>query len=139
MLKFGYPETVVRETEHWTVLVRPHQPTLGSVVLAANSDAEAFGALPFQAFAALHDVVSDLERALAAVVSYSRLNYLMLMMVDPHVHFHVLPRYEGVRTIGTLTVPDPGWPGPPRLAEVVEPGHDTLLMLRDVLRQGWPA
>ena len=34
--KFGYPATLVREFEHWLVLARPAQPTLGSLVLAAG-------------------------------------------------------------------------------------------------------
>jgi diadenosine tetraphosphate (Ap4A) HIT family hydrolase len=44
----------------------------------------------------------------------SKINYLMLMMVDPHVHFHVLPRYEGDRSHGGIEVVDAGWPGPAR-------------------------
>src|SRR5918998_2367615 len=51
--KFGYPGTLVRELEHWVVLLRPAQVTLGSLVLAAKSDATAFGALPAGAFAEL--------------------------------------------------------------------------------------
>ena len=36
--KFGYPTTLIREYEHWLVLLRPEQVTLGSLVLAAKSD-----------------------------------------------------------------------------------------------------
>ena len=39
MIKFGYPDTLVREWDHWVVLLRPAQVTLGSLVLAARSDA----------------------------------------------------------------------------------------------------
>ena len=46
MEKFGYPGTLVRDFEHWVVLLRPAQVTLGSLVLAAKDDATAFGALP---------------------------------------------------------------------------------------------
>ena len=42
--KFGYPATLVREFEHWVVLLRPAQVTLGSLVLAAKSDATAYSA-----------------------------------------------------------------------------------------------
>ena len=34
--KFGYPATLVEDFEHWLVLLRPAQPTLGSLVLAAK-------------------------------------------------------------------------------------------------------
>ena len=42
---WGYPETLVAEFDHWLVLFRPAQPTLGSLVLAAKGDATAFGDL----------------------------------------------------------------------------------------------
>jgi diadenosine tetraphosphate (Ap4A) HIT family hydrolase len=44
--KFGYPATLLREFEHWLVLLRPAQVTLGSLVLAAKSEATAYGDLP---------------------------------------------------------------------------------------------
>ncbi|HZU51781.1 MAG TPA: hypothetical protein VE968_07895, partial [Sphingomicrobium sp.] len=44
-----------------------------------------------------------------------RINYLMLMMLDPHVHFHVIPRYSEPRTWNGVEFVDEGWPGPPRL------------------------
>ena len=43
----------------------------------------------------------------------------MLMMVDRQVHFHVLPRYEGERTLAGVTVRDAGWPAVPQLGEAV--------------------
>lgn len=116
MLKFGYPGTLVREYEHWAVLLRPAQVTLGSLVLAAKSDTTSFGQLPPGAHAELAVVTRDIEEILGKEICYERINYLMLMMVDPHVHFHVFPRYEGGRTIGNVTIEDRGWPGPPDLA-----------------------
>jgi len=115
MEKFGYPGSLVRELEHWVVLLRPSQVTLGSLVLAAKSEATAFGNLPREAHAELADATAYIERVLSEMVSYERLNYLMLMMVDPHVHFHVFPRYEGVRSFESATIGDAGWPGPPDL------------------------
>ena len=40
---------------------------------------------------------ADIERALRATFDHQKINYLALMMVDPHVHFHVIPRYSGSR------------------------------------------
>src|SRR5688500_2974830 len=101
--KFGYPESLVRALDHWVVLVRPAQVTLGSLVLAAKGAATAYGDLSPEAFAEQRTAVAMIEKALTALVGYQRINYLMLMMVDPHVHFHVIPRYEGVRTAAGLT------------------------------------
>ena len=63
--KFGYPATLVHEFEHWVVLLRPAQVTLGSLVMAAKSDATAFADLPREAFAEQADVdCSDRTRRL---------------------------------------------------------------------------
>jgi diadenosine tetraphosphate (Ap4A) HIT family hydrolase len=114
--KFGYPATLVKEFAHWVVLLRPAQVTLGSLVLAAKSDCTAYGDLPPAAFADQREAVAAIERALAAFSSYERINYLMLMMVDPNVHFHVIPRYSEPRRWTGIQFPDRGWPGPPQLA-----------------------
>lgn len=118
--KFGYPATLVREFEHWMVLARPAQVTLGSLVLAAKSDVTAYSALPREAFAEQADAVAAMETALAAFVAYDRINYLMLMMVDPNVHFHVIPRYSERRTWRDIEFSDAGWPAPPRLDAAVK-------------------
>jgi diadenosine tetraphosphate (Ap4A) HIT family hydrolase len=131
--KFGHPATLIAEFEHWIVLLRPAQPTLGSLVLAAKSDATAFGDLPAEAHAELKTVTATIEAALARAVDYSKINYLMLMMVDPHVHFHVLPRYEGERSATGVTVTDAGWPGQPDLGKAVKLGSE-LDSLRDWLK-----
>ena len=118
--KFGWPATLIAEFDHWLVLLRPAQPTLGSLVLAARSDATAFAELPGEAHAELKRVTGAIEAALARFTGYARLNYLMLMMVDPHVHFHVIPRYEGAREWGGVGFPDAGWPALPQLGEAVK-------------------
>ena len=131
--KFGYPATLVREYEHWVVLLRPAQVTLGSLVLAAKSHSTAYGALPQAAFAEQAGVIGDIERGLAAFCGYERINYLMLMMVDPHVHFHVLPRYSGTRVWAGIEFADAGWPGPPDLKSAVALSGQQISALRDEL------
>lgn len=118
--KFGHPATLIAEYEHWVVLLRQAQPTLGALVLAAKSGATAFGDLPAEAHAELKLATAAIEAALTQAVGYAKINYLMLMMVDPHVHFHVLPRYDGERSGAGLTVADAGWPAQPDLGQAVK-------------------
>lgn len=137
--KFGWPATLVREFEHWVVLARPAQPTLGSLVLAAKSDATAFGDLPGAAHAELKAVTQGIEAALARAVGYAKLNYLMLMMVDPHVHVHVIPRYEGSREWpkgepGAREFVDVGWPKVPDLGHAVVLEGEDLAALTEWLK-----
>lgn len=127
--KFGWPETLVREFEHWVVLVRPAQVTLGSLVLAAKSDATAYGQLPRAAFAEQADAVAAIERALRAFTACERINYLMLMMVDPNVHFHVIPRYSEPRAWNGVEFPDAGWPGAPDLSNAIRLSDDQIAAL----------
>jgi len=119
-LRFGYPETLIREYQHWLVLLREPQATLGSLVLCAKSGATEFSALPDEAHIEMGTVVREIEHALKAAFAYDRINYLMLMMVDPNVHFHVLPRYSEARSACGLTIPDPGWPAMPQLGEALD-------------------
>jgi diadenosine tetraphosphate (Ap4A) HIT family hydrolase len=133
ILKFGYPASLVREFDHWLVLLRPAQVTMGSLVLAAKSDATAYSDLPREAFAEQKDAVAAIEAGLAAFVQYERINYLMLMMVDPNIHFHVIPRYSGSRSWSGIEFPDTGWPGQPDLAGAVKLADDQLAALAEAL------
>lgn len=132
--KFGHPATLIAEYDHWVVLLRPAQPTLGALVLAAKSDATAFGDLPAAAHAELKVATAAIEAALSKAVGYAKINYLMLMMVDPHVHFHVLPRYEGERSGAGLTVVDAGWPAQPDLGQAVKLDDAQIAALVDWLK-----
>ena len=133
MKTFGFPETLVREYDHWALLIRPAQVTMGSLVLVSTSGETAFGALPAEAFAELADIVPALEAALKALVNYEKINYLMLMMVDPHVHFHVFPRYAGDRDLAGITIADAGWPGPPDLKSAIRLDDGQILAVREQL------
>jgi diadenosine tetraphosphate (Ap4A) HIT family hydrolase len=136
--RFGYPASLIAEYEHWLVLLRPAQPTLGSLVLAAKSDAEAFSGLPATAFAEMAAAIADVETVLQAKVRYAKINYMMLMMADPHVHFHVIPRYDGERQAEGLSIADSGWPKLPVLGDAVELDAQEIDALVGWLKADWP-
>lgn len=135
--KFGYPATLIREYEHWLVLLRPAQVTAGSLILAAKGAAQAYGDLHAAAFAEQCQVVAEIERVLRTKVAYDKINYLMLMMVDPHVHFHVIPRYAGSRHFAGLDIADAGWPGPPDLKSARLLGPDEIKSVAADLASAW--
>lgn len=117
--KFGGDESLIAAYDHWSVLCRPKQATLGAAVLVAHADVTAYADLPDAAFAEFARVVRDLEAALRGSFAPDKMNYLMLMMVDPHVHAHVIPRYEGNRDFTGVQFPDAGWPKLPDLGSAV--------------------
>ena len=135
--KFGYPESLLREYVHWLVLLRPAQVTAGSLILAAKSEVTAFGALSRDAFAEQAMVIAEIEATLRRAVDYERINYLMLMMVDPHVHFHVIPRYSSSRVIAGIEIADHGWPGPPELKSAITLDTSAMVAGRSEILSHW--
>ncbi|MER0214927.1 MAG: HIT family protein [Nitrosomonas sp.] len=118
MRKFGAPQTIIRSFQYWSVLLRPAQATLGALVLAAHEPAQAFSQLSPASFAELHSITGQIESALAKAFHYDKINYLMLMMVDPDVHFHVIPRYAQPKPFAGMEFIDAGWPAMPNLGQV---------------------
>lgn len=135
--RFGYPQTLIWEYEHWIVLLRPQQVTLGALILACKDPATAFSAITQEAFTELAEATRHIEGTLAKRFRYDKLNYLMLMMVDPDVHFHVIPRYGRAITFGGVSFEDPGWPKTPDLGHANEVRSEAFEALRMELIRGW--
>ncbi|MDB5988584.1 MAG: hypothetical protein JWR16_3637 [Nevskia sp.] len=138
-VKFAYPKSLIAETACWTVQLRPKQPTLGALVLICKEPVGTFSAISPAAFAELRDVTAGIERMLRGFVAYERINYLMLMMVDPDVHFHVIPRYAGTRSHFGREFADAGWPEMPKLAEAVGLEDAQIVELAASLAAVWRA
>ena len=137
MVRFGYPDTLIRSYAHWAVLLRPDQVTLGSLILVCSEPATAFSEISEEAGGELQGAVRAIERSLSAVWPFRKINYLMLMMVDPHVHFHVIPRYDADQVYEGLTFRDTGWPKLPDLGNAVTPEPAMRDSLVAYLRERW--
>jgi diadenosine tetraphosphate (Ap4A) HIT family hydrolase len=131
LLKFGYPDTVIEDGPRWAVLVRPSQVTLGSLVMVCKEPVQAFSELSQQAFSDLRELTGRIERSLQKAFAFDRINYLMLMMVDPDVHFHVIPRYAQERQFEGTVFVDPAWPRQPDLSQA----NDVDDIIRREIRQ----
>ncbi len=118
--KFGGEEARFISGDHWVVQVRPKQATLGASVLLLRRHATSLAGLSEAELIGFGRAVDELERRLRSAFDYDKINYLMLMMVDPHLHFHVLPRYAKTRSFAGFEWPDPGWPKPPDLQRGLE-------------------
>ena len=62
--KFGYPGSLIKELQHWCIVLRPAQATLGALVLIAKSDATSLAALPAGAYAELQQATQVIEAGL---------------------------------------------------------------------------
>ncbi|SCY77728.1 Diadenosine tetraphosphate (Ap4A) hydrolase [Nitrosospira sp. Nl5] len=118
-------------------MLRPVQLTLGSLVLAAREPAQEFSKLSEASFTELHKITAQLESALAKAFNYDKLNYLMLMMVDPDVHFHIIPRYAKAKYFNGLEFIDFGWPGAPDFHRPTETDARTNQQIIDYILPCW--
>jgi diadenosine tetraphosphate (Ap4A) HIT family hydrolase len=137
--KFGYPQNLIRDYEYWCVLLRANQVTLGSLILGAKGNATAFSQLSPQAFSEFGIIIKHLETSLRNFRPWDKINYLMLMMVDPNVHFHVIPRYGQKQNFGGLTFPDKGWPAAPDLASPTAVEEPMRVELIAAIKAIWAA
>jgi len=138
IIKFGYPDNALGEYEYWVVLLRPRQITAGSLVLVCKESAAVLSQVSATAYAELPRVTGELEAALARSFEYEKINYLALMMVDKHVHFHVLPRYSGPREVAGITFVDSDWPKPADITNTTPMSDEQFNSLRTLLRENWP-
>jgi len=114
--KFKIEELLIYETKHWIWSLRPVQATLGAGVLSLKRECLTFGEVNQEEFTDLYNVIKVIESTLKKTFNYDIMNYLMLMMVDKQVHYHVIPRYESTIDFAGTLWEDTCWPGVPNLA-----------------------
>ena len=136
-MKFGYPAASVRDYENWVVLIRPRQVTAGCAIVAEKSNATSLGQLSKEALIELGTVTRELETTLQTTFQFDKINYVALMMVDPNVHFHVLPRYSSPRSFGGIEFRDTGWPKHPDMQFAHDLSPEAFESLRVHLASEW--
>jgi len=132
---FGYPGTLVKEYKHWVALLRPEQVTIGSLVLAAKSEATRLGQLSDEEWGEFAKVSKEMEALLAKVFDAEKFNYLALMMKDPNVHFHFIPRYSKSVNINGKDYTDRDWPSKTELNPIELDGTE-FKILKSKLKAG---
>ena len=132
--KFRYPELSVKEYNNWVILCRFNHMTLGSLVLFCKDDVNEFSKISKESFAELPQVIIEIETKTKELFQNDKINYLMLMMVDPVVHFHILPRYSSDREFEGFTFKDFSWPKKPDLDLMNKIDEDMLLKITLKLR-----
>src|SRR5690606_37151179 len=103
-------ENKIYETDYWIWSLRPRQATIGAGILSLKRECGSFAELEQEEFADLNNIIKIIEPALKRSFNYDVINYLMLMMFDKHVHYHIFPRYEKPLEILGETWKDENWP-----------------------------
>jgi glycerol-3-phosphate cytidylyltransferase len=131
---FGYPQNVLKVYEDWVLLLRPEQTTIGSMVLVNKSRVLNYHEVSNDGYSELLQIVREVELTLKDMFDYDKLNYLMLMMKDPHVHYHIIPRYSRPVMFNNTEYIDCSWNQAPVLDEFNNCDEESFNMLLEVLR-----
>ena len=134
LAKFGYPESLIKEYNNWYLLLRPEQATIGSLILITKFGEEKYSGISKEGFAEFEQIVKEIESVLSDCFAYDKINYLMLMMVDPDVHFHIIPRYSHDIYFEKEKFTDFGWPALPNLLEINKISKKTFNQLLALLK-----
>ena len=131
--RFRLDELTVCERGEWVVSVRPGQITLGSMVVSSAAGVLTFESLDREAQADLGETFGMVERLAKSCFGAVRVNIVCLMMKDPVIHFHVLPRFDRVVEYSGRSWEDLDWPGPPTFGPAPT-DDDVLLAVCETLR-----
>lgn len=125
--KFRVDELQIVRLDHWTWSLRPTHATLGAGILSLNRACTSFAAITRDEAAELADANREIEGRLRRAFKPDKFNYLALMMVDPQLHFHVIPRYESIREEFGAVWKDSGWPALPPLGDGADLANSPIL------------
>ena len=131
--KFGYPDSLIKEYSHWYWLLRPQQVTLGSSIVIIKEYTPSMIQLKKENHNELLDIFKNIEVTLTQAFDYDKINYLMLMMEDPTLHYHVIPRYKNERVVVEKIYKDPGYPGIPDLKYDNNCDEDELFRIKKII------
>lgn len=109
---FDEKNNLIKEYQHWKLLVRNRNTTLGNCVAITKKHMEQFSDITSEEMQEFAQVVKDVEKSLKQSWSYDKINYLMLMMKDKHTHFHIIPRYSSPRNFAGMEWIDEFQPDP---------------------------
>lgn len=125
MKKFKPEKNTIKEFNHWIVLLREKQVTLGSVIIVLKRDIPSLAQLTKEEAAEFPEVVSWFEKLCIDLYGASKFNYVAAMMKDNFVHYHAFPRYSNVFTRYGIEWKDQNWP---KVIEFLEVKYDDSIL-----------
>ena len=119
----------------WSVSLRPNQATYGALLLYLNKPMPSIFHLTQECWLDYADVYSHCLQSLHVSLNPVNVNTYQLMLIDPHVHFHIFPRFKpGLLTDDDYPLDPYGFPNPVSdLSHSVLKTQAELLTLRSSL------
>jgi len=103
---------VLRESEHWRLVLNRNQNLLGKCMLVLRRDVQSITELTDEEWSSLRDEIAAATSMLEAAFQPDHFNYAFLQNEERRVHLHVIPRYVDPREFGGRVFVDEDFPGP---------------------------
>ena len=116
--KFKVENLIIGSVGNWVLSLREQQPTVGALILSLGRPCDSLSKISEKEGVDLTYMFRLIEDIYDSTYKPQKINYLGLMMIDEHVHFHVIPRYSEGVVINDNLYRDNFWPGPPLLKEL---------------------
>ena len=116
--KFKPAELTIKDFNHWIVLLRQKQITLGDAVIVLKREVPSIGDATAEELAEFPTVIKWYEDKCKSLFAAEKFNYFAAMMKDNFVHFHSLPRYSTDIVRYGINWKDEFWPKPISLIDV---------------------
>jgi diadenosine tetraphosphate (Ap4A) HIT family hydrolase len=91
----------IMETSHWIIFLAPQQSNIGTCVVALNRHESDLSGLTRDEWLDFGKLVREMEETLKKCFDVTLFNWGSLMNAsylkqtpDPHVHWHLIPRYD---------------------------------------------
>lgn len=105
---------LITETDYWFILLAPGQKNLGTCVIALKRLERDLAGLTGDEWQEFGEIVGKLEYALKSAFNVTMFNWGCLMNSsylqdppNPHVHWHLIPRYKEQVEFAGITFEDP--------------------------------
>jgi diadenosine tetraphosphate (Ap4A) HIT family hydrolase len=133
MKKFKPSENSIKEFEHWVVLLREKQVTLGASIIALKREVPSIAQMTEEEAAEFPKVIAWFEKLNTDLFGAEKFNYIAAMMKDPFVHYHAFPRYSATVAKFGVEWKDSCWP---KVIEFLEVQFDDSVLdeVKNVMR-----
>lgn len=130
--KFNIKDLTIIKIGSWIISLRPDQITIGSLLLSLDRPCQDIGDITELESVELGQAFKAIKNLYSKTLAPDKINYLLLMMVDKQVHFHVIPRYANETIFDESTFKDHSWPKPVEIFNTLNMSKEKLKKLLSV-------
>ncbi len=116
--KFKPDEYTIKDFNHWVIVLRPKQITLGDAVIIMKRQIPSIADVSPEEMSEFPKVIAWYEKKCSSLFGAEKYNYIAAMMKDNFVHFHAIPRYSVTQSFAGQDWADEFWPKPVSLVNV---------------------